>query len=198
MRTDQFILASQSIQRRSLLEAAGYDFQILPADIDEYSFRNSNLRQRACDIAEAKLQAIRALHSERTVITADSFVVCNGVSYEKPETVAEAAQMIQVFSGNSVEHITALCYSDPKQGINYSQAIISHSHFRALDETEIQRYVAHNPVTTWSGGFSPAYDAGACLITHIDGSLTGCTHGIPMEIVIPLLNESGYVPHFTQ
>lgn len=196
MRTDQFILASQSKQRRSLLEAAGYDFSILPAEIDEYEYRNPDLQVRAVEIATAKLAAVRANNPQATIIAADSFVVLDGKSFEKPTSKSQAIAMISSFSGKTVDHITALCYSDLEKNIFHSEAVVSRSHFRTLAHAEINRYVEHNPVTTWSGGFSPAYDAGACLLTHIDGSLTGCTHGIPMEIVIALLNSSGYEPQF--
>lgn len=45
-------------------------------------------------------------------------------------------------------------------------------------------------MTTWSVGFSPAYPAGAALIEKVDGSLTGFTHGLPMELVADCLQKS--------
>jgi predicted house-cleaning NTP pyrophosphatase (Maf/HAM1 superfamily) len=47
------------------------------------------------------------------------------------------------------------------------------------------------PVTTWSAAFSPAYPYGMTLVARINGSFTGFTHGLPMEILIPLLRRSG-------
>ena len=38
--------------------------------------------------------------------------------------------------------------------------------------------------------FSPAYEAGASLTESIDGSYTGFTYGIPMELVAEYLKKS--------
>lgn len=192
------ILASQSLQRKKLLQAAGIDFTIQPANIDEKSFRNPDLSKRAAEIAQKKAETVALQNPDAIIIAADSFLTHEGKTYEKPHTLEEAAQMLHTFSGKRVKVITGVCYLDPKLKLSFADTVVSWAQFRSLSTAEINHYTQTQPVTTWSGGFSPAYDAGATLLTEISGSLTGCTHGIPMEILIPLLNTSGYVPQFTK
>lgn len=184
------ILASQSLQRKKLLEAAGIDFTIQPANIDEKSFRNPDLIKRAAEIARKKAETVALENPSAIIIAADSFLTNQGKTYEKPHTIKEAEQMLSTFSGKRVQVITGVCYLDPKLSLMYTDTVVSWAQFRSLSDHEVERYTQTQPVTTWSGGFSPAYDAGAALLTEISGSLTGCTHGLPMEIILPLLEKS--------
>ncbi|MEX0895771.1 MAG: Maf family nucleotide pyrophosphatase [Patescibacteria group bacterium] len=189
MAKPKIILASQSVQRQNLLKAAGVIFSSFATDSDEKSIRTRDLSLRAQQIAQLKAKTAQSTFPEAVIIAADTFVVLKNTVYEKPANLTEAKQMLRRFSGNTFSTYTGYAVVIPKTGKNYLGTIINTAQFRTLSEAEIDHYVKKNPVTTWAGGFSPAYDAGANLIEWIEGSLTSFTHGLPMEIIIPVLEK---------
>ena len=69
------ILASQSRARQALLASAGFDFEAVPADIDERTIQHdsalSEPGQIALLLAREKALAVSSARPERTVIGAD-------------------------------------------------------------------------------------------------------------------------------
>lgn len=191
--TRQIILASQSPQRKAILLAIGVPFEVIPANIDEKSIQAKDQETRASKIATAKANAISVQYPEAIVIAADTYIVDGNQALEKPESLEEARQMLRQQSGREVFEYTGVCYIDPIKKIKHIGTAITELVFRKLSEREIERYVTTEPVLTWSAAFCPAYDSGAALIDHINGSFTGFTYGLPLEVIIPLLKKSGAI-----
>ena len=193
----KLILASQSVQRRLLLETIGIPFEVLPADIDEKAIIHDDPRQRAVLVATAKANTVYERLSDGDVgtqyliIAADTFGFKDGVFFEKPKDKAEAKRMLASLCEGPSVAITGFCSIDTQTGSTSSKWVETTMHFRPLSESEIEQYVSSNEVTMWSGGFSPAYHPGAALIERIEGSLTSFSHGLPMELVVPALREAG-------
>lgn len=187
----KIILASGSLNRKMLMDALNIPYEIIPAEIDEKAIRDKDLSKRAENIARAKAEKVAEKH-QGIIIAADSFAVHNGKVYEKPKTIKEAKQMLREESGNENSKLYAgACYIDRKNNIDYSTAIVIEFSTRKFSEVEIDEIVNKYPVLTWSGGFSPTTPYGLTTVSKINGSLTGFTHGFPMEIIIPLLGKSG-------
>lgn len=184
----EIILASQSPQRKNLLTAAGISYTAHPANIDERSIRTSDLNQRAQDIAKAKAETVQKQYPQGVIIAADTFLVYQDQVFEKPTTPAEATKMLTAFSGQEIVTMTGVSILEPTGVLDRTTTIASRAQFRTLTLSEIEQYVTTQPVTTWAGGYSPAYDPGANLIEWVKGSLTGFTHGLPMEFVVPYLH----------
>lgn len=87
---------------------------------------------------------------------------------------------------------TGFCYLDKKNKIAVADTVTIRVRFRALSEADIARHVQTHPVTQWAAGFSPAYTDTLHLVASIQGSLTGFSHGLPLERIIPLLKKSGF------
>ena len=189
----KIILASNSPQRKALLATLNIPFEIIPADIDEKTIRDNDPERQAEKIARAKAERVS---SENTgiVIAADTFVVLNNQILEKPENLEEAKKMLKLQSGQEATVYTGFCYLDIDNEINFSSTSVININFRELSENEIEQYVDKFPVTSWSAAFSPAYPYGATLISKVNGSLTGFTHGLPLDLLIPLLRKSGFDP----
>jgi len=187
----KIILASQSAQRRTLLEALKIKFTVVPSNIDEKAITAVTQKERARLIALAKAQKVAQENPDAIVIAGDTFTYVAGVAYEKPNSLEEAKQMLQEQSGKQGICYTGCAYIDRKNKIEYSGTIETTFIFRELSEAEIDLYVVNNPVTTWSAAFCPAYPEGINMVRAVAGSLSAFSHGIPMEIVITLLTESG-------
>ncbi|NCO11947.1 MAG: septum formation protein Maf [Candidatus Pacebacteria bacterium] len=187
----KIILASQSPQRKLLMDSIGIDFEVMPANIDEKTVVENNQKIRAQKIAKAKADYIFTDFPEAIIIAADTFTMFNNKAYEKPESMEEAKQMLSEQSGQTGYCYSGFAYIDKQNNINISDIAVTEILFRQLSDFEINKYVTENPVLTWSAGFCPAYPAGANLIATIKGSFTSFTHGMPMEILMPLLERSG-------
>lgn len=198
------ILASQSKQRQALMATLGIDFEIIPAYIDEKLIGGDTPQEKVIKTALAKAhkiaeQVVRNDSDKTIIISADTFTVFDDQIYEKPVNLGEAREMLTKLSGQKAVSYTGLAYLDypsSSDAINpeeFSQTILAPTivHFRQLIPAEIERYINANPVTTWAGAYSAAYAGGASLIQSIEGSLTGFTHGFPMEEVVPRLQKSG-------
>jgi septum formation protein len=188
------ILASQSPQRKAMLQSLGIPFTTVPADLDEAAIQDVDPIARAEKLASAKADTVSALHPTAVVIAADTFVVSGNQTFEKPRDLKEARQMLRFLSGKTLTEVTGLCVVDPHHSYRYATAVQVQCTFRILTEAEIERYVTTQPVTTWSAAFSPAYPEGAAFIAQVHGSLTGFTHGLPMEEVVEQLRKCGLLP----
>lgn len=187
----KIILASQSPQRKKLLEKLGISFTVVPANVDEKSINAPTSEERAQQIAFAKAQKIQSQNPDAIIIAGDTFVVVEGKELEKPSSLAEAEQMLSLLSGKTAKAISGLAYFDPQLNLRQSEFVVTTFTFRKLSQQEIADYVQHNPVLTWSAAFSSAYDEGVALVATVDGSLTSFTHGLSLEKVAKLLQKSG-------
>lgn len=185
------VLASQSKQRRALMDSLGITYQVAPATIDEKAITHPDPYVRAQLVAEQKARAVSTQFPDALIISADTFLLFGAEYLEKPATKKEAKQMLAKVSGKEALTITGLCCLNTKTDELYLHSITTISTFREFTKKQIEYYVKNNTVTEWSGGFSPAYHAGAALIADVSGSLTSFTHGLPMELVIPQLQKIG-------
>lgn len=218
LHTISIILASQSPQRKILMDTLRIPYTTMPADINELAIVCENQCERAALIAKEKGQTIRDRltqtsdtpksltnpHNIRTIIlAADTFLVdtTTNVALEKPASIDEARQMLQYQSGKDLIEHTGVYWFDSGSpadenfgGIEATQewkTVTSHITFRELSNQEIEFYISTEPVTTWSGSFCPAYPTGAAFIAQISGSFTGFTHGFPLDYFVPKLRAAG-------
>lgn len=186
----QIILASQSKQRLILMELLGIPFEVIPAGIDEKSINGENFSDKAKNIALAKAQKVAESHPNSIIVAADTFTCIGDRILEKPENLEEAREMLRLLSGQTSYSYTGFAYLEPGENEDVI-SVITKVKFRELLDSEIKIYVESNPVMTWAAAYSAAYAGGSALIHSIEGSLTGFTHGFPMEELMPRLQKSG-------
>jgi septum formation protein len=187
----RLILATQSPQRFALFTELHLPFDQVPADVNEQDIQDPDLVKRAELVARAKAEKVARDYPDAIVIAADTYIILEGRALEKPVGEADAIRMLELQSGRQTVEVTGLCYLDPKRDLEVAKTIITNIWFRDLSLAEIKHYVAHNPVTGFSGAFCPAYASGAALIARIEGSFTSFTHGLPLDEIVPLLRQSG-------
>ena len=187
----KIILASGSKQRKTLMDALNINFKVIPSDIDEKVITATSEKERARLIALAKAKEVLKDNPDSIIIAGDTFTYVNGKAYEKPESLEEAKQMLIEQSDKQGVCFSGCAYLDPKNEIEFSTTVETTFIFRDLSENEINNYIKNNPVLTWSAGFCPAYPEGINLIRAVAGSLSSFSHGLPMEVVVPLLQKSG-------
>ncbi|PJE62327.1 hypothetical protein COU88_05590 [Candidatus Roizmanbacteria bacterium CG10_big_fil_rev_8_21_14_0_10_39_6] len=149
------------------------------------------MRKQATAIARTKAECIARTHSG-IIIAADTFNVVGTHVFEKPKNKKKASLMLKELSEKESVCYTGFCYLDKKNKIAVADTVTIRVRFRALSEADIARHVQTHPVTQWAAGFSPAYTDTLHLVASIQGSLTGFSHGLPLERIIPLLKKSGF------
>lgn len=102
--TEPIILASGSATRRDMLAAAGIVFDVVTSDVDEAAIKAQLLaegedsRAICLALAQAKAEAVSALHPDRWVLGGDSIASVNGQMFSKPRSRDEAAVHLRAFS----------------------------------------------------------------------------------------------------
>lgn len=185
----KIILASQSKQRFNLLKASlSSPIEVCPADLDEQAVPFVNQYDKAEKIALAKAKKVATNYKDMIIVAADTFCYVQGKILEKPQNTQEAKKMLAFQSGKEIEALTGYAFLDTKFNLQVSGCEKVLVKMRQLSEDEIERYVANEPVLTWSAAFSPAYDSGMALIENINGNLTAFSHGLPINLLMDFLS----------
>lgn len=112
------ILASGSASRAAVLAAAGVDFEIQPARIDEAAVKTSLTaegappRDIAGALAELKARRVGRRFPGRLALGADQVLVCDGRLYDKPADLAEAAEHLRSLRGRTHQLLSAAVVCD--------------------------------------------------------------------------------------
>ena len=182
------ILASASPRRQELLRAAGIQFEVDPANINEDARAGERPLDYACRVAREKAQAVAQRRPSRYVLGADTIVVIDGESLGKPRDAADAARMLRQLSGRRHEVTTAVCVITPGQETE-TRSCTTQVSFRKLSEQEILQYVAGGEPMDKAGAY--AIQGGASLWTdRIDGEYSNVV-GLPLPLVTEMLQLRG-------
>lgn len=117
-RRERIILASASVARASLLRAAGIDFVIEPAAIDEAPLKRESRQAGelalacATALATAKACHISRRRPEALVIGADQLLACGTEWFDKPATPAAAEAQLRALRGRTHRLATAVCVAE--------------------------------------------------------------------------------------
>lgn len=186
------ILASASPRRRELLSRAGIAFEVREPPIPEPTQRPNDISPRAWAEAVAyfKARAVSEHATGRTILAADTIVVCRGEMLGKPHGALDAERMLRLQAGCESEVITGIAILRmPPDGRNdLAPRIIRHEVTRVLmrdDSTLIREYIDSGD---WAGkaGAYGIQDIGDRLVERIHGDFDNVV-GLPIAHVKRLL-----------
>jgi septum formation protein len=185
------ILASASPRRRDLLARAGYEFEVVTANIAEWTGLHLSLRELTT--ANATRKALTVAHAKPGVIVlgADTLVSLEGVTIGKPENIEQARAILRKLSGRVHEVCTAVFIKAPR-GRFISFAEISRVTFRQLSDSAIDDYILKINALDKAGAYA-AQGPGRGIIATIEGSVTNVV-GLPMGRTIQVLRRFGISP----
>jgi septum formation protein len=148
-----FVLASASPRRQELLGALGYEFEAVPAGLDEEALTyGRDAVAIARRLARAKARHVAASRPDAAVLAADTVVSLRGVLLGKPADADEARRMLHALSGRSHRVVTGVALVRP--GSRRPQ--VEH----AVTRVRFRRLVAHD-IDDWIAGGGPFDKAGA-------------------------------------
>jgi septum formation protein len=181
----KLILASRSPRRAELLTAAGIEFTVRSADIDETPHEGEDPRDYVLRLAGEKARALEASDDE-VVLAADTTVVLGNEIMGKPGDAADAARMLRALAGQRHEVVTAICI---RRGDRSVCDIASTSvWFAPISDTEIADYVASGEPMDKAGAYG-IQGLASKFIERIEGSYTNVV-GLPVALVYRLLKAA--------
>lgn len=195
-------LASRSPRRRELLQQIGVTFELVllregagrSADIDETPHQGERADDYVLRVTGDKARAAARIIAARravlrTVLAADTTVVCDDNILGKPANADEAAHMLGRLAGRAHRVLTAVAVAaEDRMETRVSESRVW---FRPLDAAEIRRYVATGESHDKAGGYA-VQGLAAAFITRIDGSYSGIM-GLPLAETAELLRSYGIV-----
>jgi septum formation protein len=180
----RIILASASPRRAELLSAAGFDFDVVPADVDETPQQNEEPKAYVLRVARAKADQIVELQSaDRIVLAADTTVTLDGQVLGKPRDREDAVSMLRSLSGVVHEVHTAVVMQ--RSGRRLEEVVTTHVRFQPLTDDEIAWYVDSGEPAGKAGAYGIQGRA-ARFIDRIEGSWSNVV-GLPISTVYRLL-----------
>jgi septum formation protein len=170
-----------------LLRAAGFDFIVRTADIDESPRAGESPRDYVLRLAVEKARAVERRAGE-IVLAADTTVVVDGAILGKPVDEADAARMLRRLAGRTHEVLTGVCVSDRET----VDARIDETRVDLLpmSDAEIAWYVATGEPMDKAGAYG-IQGRISRFVSRIDGSYTNVV-GLPVALVHEMLVRAGW------
>jgi septum formation protein len=172
------VLASRSPRRAELLRAAGFDFVVRAADVDETPRQNENPRDYVLRLAIDKASAVEAADNE-ILLGADTTVVLGSKIMGKPVDASEAARMLRALSGQCHEVLTGVCLK--RGSLTHAEVASTSVWFAPLTEDRIQWYIRSGEPMDKAGAYA-IQGLASRFIDRIDGSWTNVV-GLPIAVV---------------
>jgi septum formation protein len=195
---ERLILASASTARAALLGAAGVEFTVEPATIDEASVKREFLvaggDSEACAaaLAEAKARTVAARYPDALVVGADQMLVAGDEWFDKPGDLAEAAAQLRRLRGREHRLVTATCVYRGKARL-WQAVSIARLTMRCFGEAFLAEYIAaEGDAVFGSVGAYRLEGRGVQLFARIEGDHFAIL-GLPLLELLDFLRGRGVV-----
>lgn len=186
------VLASKSASRRAMLGAAGVEFDVCPAGVDERALEAEldTVGAGAVALALAEAKALSVDGGGRPVLGSDSVLSVEGRRFSKPASRAQAAEHLRFFSGRTMELHSAAALAFGGE-IVWRHADEARLKVRVLSDDFIERYlVAEWPEVGQCVGVFRIEGIGVQLFERIEGDHFTVL-GMPLLPVLGALRSLG-------
>jgi septum formation protein len=185
----RLILASASPRRAELLRAAGYEFDVFVAGVDE-SIRDGEspsmyVRRLAAEKSAAAQSAWGSDLDRTLFLGADTTVVVDGEILAKPQDDEDAARMLARLAGRAHDVLTGV--SVRRGAFELGRVETTRVYVAPLTEDEIAWYIATGEGRDKAGAYA-IQGVASRFIPRIEGSYSNVV-GLPVACVRELLTE---------
>jgi septum formation protein len=186
----KIILGSASARRQTILKAMGYEFDIMPADINEKAIRDSDPEKLTMTLANAKADALTPRIKESAIlITSDLVVVFQGKIIEKPESKEEAYRVLNAYNQEPISTVCSVVVTNTKTGKRFFGTDVSIVYFNPIPPENIKEFVESGKVFEHAGSFAAENPLFALFVKKIDGTLESIM-GMPVDLTKRLIEEA--------
>ena|SRR5688572_11633482 len=188
IRPMRLVLASASPRRAELLRSAGFDFEVVPADVDETPRAGEAAPDYTLRVARDKARHVaRQERAGGVVLAADTEVTIDGEILGKPRDPAHASRMLATLSGREHQVLTAVVLCRGSREV--WEVVTTAVRFVPMSADEIEWYVASGEPMGKAGAYAIQ---GRCarFIDRIEGSWANVV-GLPVDAVYRLVTGLG-------
>ena len=206
----RLILASGSPRRAELLKAAGIDFDVIVADVDEAIRPRERPLDYVARLAEEKAFTVLPHARNRPVLGADTVVVVDDEVLGKPADAADATRMLRMLSGRQHQVMTGVALIPapkpsaptgraaevrnpdlpPYESIVVNDGIeVTTVEFARMTDAEIAEYIVSGEPMDKAGGYA-IQGLASRFVTRIEGSYSNVV-GLPVALVYNLCKRAG-------
>jgi septum formation protein len=166
----------------------GFSFKSIgPAVADEGKYLDANALERSLqDLACAKAKSVSPGYREALVLGADTVVVCDNNVLGKPESEAQAFDMLTVLSGRSHSVFTGVALVCEDAGFIQSAIEETIVFFREIPDREIAAYIETKEYCDKAGAYGIQGSA-LVFVSKIEGCFYNVV-GLPVFKTISLFN----------
>jgi MAF protein len=166
----------------------GFSFETIdPAVTDEEKYLDTKaLRRSVQGLALAKAQSVSVRHRDALVLGADTIVVCGKKVFGKPETVAQAFDMLRGLSGKPHTVLTGVALVCEESGFVQSDIEKTKVFFRDIPDHEIATYIDSKEYYDKAGAYGIQGSA-LVFVSRIEGCFYNVV-GLPIVKTISLFN----------
>ncbi len=190
-----FVLASNSPRRKEILTQAGFQFTVLPSDVDESFSASITPQEVPVMLAERKAKALVDSCKNSLILAADTVVILGNEILNKPADKQEALRMLKKLSGKTHEVVTGIALASPLGIVTASDSALVR--FRELADWEIEWYVRGGASLDKAGAYGVQDFIGMAGIEKLDGSFY-TVMGLPIyhvyQLLKPFILESKQMP----
>jgi septum formation protein len=191
------VLASSSPRRHDLLRAAGIEFTVVAADVDESPRPGESPTDYVTRVATDKAMAVvgrmgmGAATPGTVVLAADTTVDLDGEILAKPDDESDARRMLRMLSGRS--HLVHTAVVGWRIGGLERAVVTTEVTFAELGDGDVDWYVGTGEPFGKAGAYA-LQGAAACLIAGVAGSVSNVV-GLPMVETVGVLRACGLDVH---
>ena len=187
MNAPRVVLASASPRRAELLRAAGIEFEVAPAHVDETVRDGEPPDAYVTRVAAEKARAMPGRFPGRVILAADTTVVVDHHILSKPEDHDDARRMLRLLSGRTHEVITgvALLHPDGNIDVRLDRTDVE---VAPLSAAEIDWYVQSGEPMDKAGAYA-IQGLASRFVTSIRGSYSNVV-GLPVSLVYQMLRRT--------
>ena len=192
---NNIILASSSRVRKKILDQNGINCEIVPANVDEESIKESLLKTKETpktiskNLAELKANKVSGKKTDKLVLGADSIIDLNGEIISKPKSREDALSILKKLNGQKHQLISSVCISKNEAMIwNYTDAATLT--MKQLNLNEIKSYLVKiKDKELYAYGVYQIEADGRSLFSKIEGN-EDTIMGLPVKQIKEYLNTS--------
>jgi septum formation protein len=187
--TAPLILASASPRRRQLMSEAGYEFSVLPPNVDESTFKTNDVEpdEYTKRLALAKAKSVAHEHPNSIVIGADTIVDSRGRIIGKAADAKEAEQITRELFSAPHKVITGVAIVRLSNGTELVRSDSTTVYPKKMTPEQIAEHIKGGSWRDKAGAYE-IKETGDEFVEKIEGSLTNVM-GLPMELLGSLLAQ---------
>ena len=152
----KIILASQSPQRKDLMDLMNLKYEIIISDVDEAFVDNLPITEQSKRLAYIKAKEVfNKTAGDRVIIGSDSMVIKEDKIYGKPKDEEDAFNMLTDLQSDTHQVITSLAVLVQKDGryLEFIDYDMTEVHFKPMSEKEILDWIATGKALNKAGAY---------------------------------------------